>query len=68
MLIKMLTLQAGPAGVREPGSVHEIPVAEAQELIHGGYAVAVGREDSPVRRDTPVERAAKLDGTPDDGE
>ena len=38
----MLTLQAGPAGVRQAGSVHDVSIAEAEELIAGGYAEKVG--------------------------
>lgn len=41
MKIKMLTLLAGPAGVRQPGSVHDVPTAEAEALIAGGYAEKV---------------------------
>jgi len=40
----MLTLQAGPDGVRNPGSVHDMPPTEAEELIAGGYAVKVENE------------------------
>lgn len=29
---------AGPTGVRQIGSVHELPDAEAAQLIDGGYA------------------------------
>jgi uncharacterized protein YbjT (DUF2867 family) len=44
MRIKMLTLQAGPAGVRSPGSVYDVPPVEAEALIAGGYAVKVEKE------------------------
>jgi hypothetical protein len=45
MRIKMTTLAAGPAGVRDAGTVHECPLDEARALIAGGYAVAV---DAPA--------------------
>lgn len=38
MKIIMITLQAGPDGVRKPGAVYDVPTAEAEELIAGGYA------------------------------
>lgn len=43
MKIKMRTLDAGPDGVRRPGEVHDLPTAEAEQLIAGGYAVKVER-------------------------
>lgn len=41
MKIRMLTLLAGPGGVRQPNTVHEVPTAEAEALIAGGYAEKV---------------------------
>jgi hypothetical protein len=39
MKLKFLSLDAGPQGVRHPGSVHDIADdAEARALIDGGYA------------------------------
>lgn len=51
MKIKMLTLQAGPNGVRNPGEVHDVSPAEAEELLAGGYAVKVDKAvtDEPVK-------------------
>jgi hypothetical protein len=43
MRIKMLTLQAGPDGVRQAGSEHDVPTAEAEALIAGGYAEKVAK-------------------------
>lgn len=40
MRIRMLTLLAGPEGIRSPGSVVEVPPAEAAALIEGGFAVS----------------------------
>lgn len=39
MRIQMLTLYAGPEGVREIGKTYDVPAAEAKELIAGGYAL-----------------------------
>lgn len=49
MKIKMLTLQAGPQGVREVGHVYAVPDKEARQLIEGGYAVEVKRDEEPER-------------------
>lgn len=51
MLVKMLTLQAGPTGTREPGQVYEVSAKEGKALIDGGYAVEAKRE-APVGRAT----------------
>lgn len=47
MKITMLTLQAGPSGVRKPGITYSVPDAEAQELIKGGYAVKAETAAAP---------------------
>ncbi len=46
MKIKMLTLMAGPDGVRQPGRVYDLPPAEAAALIEAGAAEKV--EAKPV--------------------
>jgi len=51
MLIKMLTLQAGPQGTREAGQFYDVPDKEAKALIKDGYAVQAPRE-APVERAT----------------
>ena len=56
MKIKMLTLQAGPDGVRKAGQSYDVPNKEANELIAGGYAVAVKVEENA---EAPLERTAK---------
>lgn len=58
MKIKMLTLQAGPSGVRKSGQTYDVPNQEASELIAGGYAVAVQAEDS-AKQAAPIERTNK---------
>ena len=45
MKIKMITLLAGPNETRQPGSVHDVPTAEAEALIAGGYAERVKAAD-----------------------
>jgi len=42
MRVRMKTLYAGPSGVIHQGREGDIPEAEAQALIAGGYADAVG--------------------------
>lgn len=36
--IRMITMGAGPEGVRLPGTVHAVAGEEARELVKGGYA------------------------------
>ena len=65
MKIKMITLQAGPAGVREPSSVHDVPVTEAEALIAGGYAMKVEKE-SPLIAAPKVEMAESVEAQEED--
>lgn len=50
MKITMLTLQAGPDGVRKPGESYDVPSAEAEALIAGGYA----KKTEPVTKPEPA--------------
>jgi len=59
MLIKMLTLQAGPTGTREAGQVYDVSTKEAQALIEGGYAMKVEREAPVVEKAVSRRNAAK---------
>lgn len=49
MIVKMLSLQAGPSGVRQPGHVYDVPDKEAKALIEGGYAVEAPKQAKPER-------------------
>ena len=63
MRIKQLTRHAGPKGVFLPGQMRDCPMAEAQALIDGGYAVEVEYEapKKEVAAVDPVEeRAAEV--------
>ena len=55
MKVKMLTLDAGPDGVRQAGKIYEVPEKEAKELVKGGYAIDATHL-APARRAAP-ERA-----------
>lgn len=55
MKVKMLTLDAGPEGVRQPGKIYDVAEKEAKELIKGGFAVDATNL-KPTRRSAP-ERA-----------
>lgn len=57
MEIKMKTLSAGPSGVRNPGSIHNIDAKEAKDLIAGGYAEAT-RVIPPLVDKVAAEKAA----------
>lgn len=55
MRIKMITTSAGPDGVRQPGSVYDVPKAEAEALIEAHAAVpvkAIERAVKPVPETT----------------
>lgn len=41
MKIKMLTLAAGPDGVKHPGEIYDVNTKEGKALIEGRYAEAV---------------------------
>jgi hypothetical protein len=56
MKIKMQTLSAGPAGIRQVGQTLDVSEKEARDLIDGHYAVAV--EVPAVREAAPVAPAA----------
>ena len=65
--IEMKTLQAGPSGIRERGSIHNVPkdisFKEAKALIEGGCAVEVAE----VQPDVPVEPKTQPDENQDGG-
>jgi hypothetical protein len=54
MKVTMLTLQAGPDGVRKPGESYDVPSAEAEALIAGGYAKKTEPVTEPVTKLEPV--------------
>jgi hypothetical protein len=65
MRIKMLTLQAGPQGVREVGHIYSVSDKEAKQLIDGGYAVDVRRDEEPERAvRVPTSRRGRLVNEP----
>lgn len=49
MRVRMRSAAAGPAGVWPAGSEIEVAAALAEQLIRGGYAVAVEPEAAPLR-------------------
>ena len=64
MKIKLSTLYAGPSGVMEPGSVHDVDPALARALVEGGYAKlvptpapAAAPDPAPVVEEPPIETA-----------
>ena len=66
MRVKMLTLSAGPQGVREIGKVVDVSDAEGQNLVKGRFAVAVdaeGKEIAPAPP-APIKPAEKAENKP----
>lgn len=59
MKVQMKTTMAGPGGSYFPGRVADLPDGQANELIDGGYAVAVGRN---TPRAAPRAKAKKDEG------
>lgn len=53
MRVRMKTLMAGPDGVRRPDTVHDLPTAEAEALIAGGYAEKVEKTTTPEASSEP---------------
>lgn len=47
MKIKMRTLSCGPDGTMHPDKVYEVAKKDAEELIKGGFAVAVDEDKKP---------------------
>ncbi len=63
MRIQMLTLYAGPAGVRDIGKVYDVPTAEAKDLIAGGFALAASKAEPEPETPEPGDAEAS-EGTP----
>ncbi|HXF71506.1 MAG TPA: hypothetical protein VNO79_02720 [Actinomycetota bacterium] len=61
MRVQMLTLMAGPSGVREVGGIYELEDEEARALLDGGFAVAVEEPQGAT------EPAAEGGDSPGDG-
>ncbi len=64
MRVRMVTLAAGPGGVRRPGDVIDVSSHEARDLLEGGYAVPVGRgeaetADAPAADETTARKTAR---------
>lgn len=69
MKIKMLTLMAGPDGVRQPGKVYDLPPAEAAALIEAGAAekVEAKAEPQPSAPRTATRKGGRTGDKPDAG-
>jgi len=52
MRIKMVSLMAGPDGVRRPGDTLDLPAGEAAALVRGGFAVQARTVAKPVSTET----------------
>ena len=63
MRVKMKTIYAGPSGSAPPGKVIDLPDAEANALVAGGYATPVEAPAPaavpPVAPEAPVETATE---------
>lgn len=66
MRVRLIAIYAGPRGAFAPGTVLDLPDAEAAALVRGGYAALVVEEEveAPPRRESeesPVELAVLPD-------
>lgn len=59
MKVKMITLDAGPNGVKEPGKTYNVDAKEAKELIDGGYAEAISVTKEEPREESREEPKGK---------
>lgn len=66
MKIKMLTLSAGPAGIRQPGKVYDLSPEEAARLIEAGYAEKVEAKAAAAPR-TASRKGGRTGDKPDAG-
>ncbi len=68
MRVQFVALDAGPAGVRQPGSVHEVSDSEGSELVAGGYAVVIetAKAVKPVNTKKPGKTDAPTGDAPSD--
>ena len=60
----MITLDAGPNGVKEPGKTYNVDAKEAKDLIDGGYAEAI----SVAKKEPKEEPKGKQTGKKKPGE
>lgn len=71
MKIKMLTLMAGPGGVRQPGKVYDVSPDEAAALIKAGSAEEVkakaGPDPVPAAPRTAARKSGRTADKPDAG-
>lgn len=58
MKLRMRTLSAGPKGVRRPGQIVDVPEAEGEQLLKGGYAERLDAP-APKKASTDTETATK---------
>lgn len=62
MRVQMVTLAAGPSGLREIGKVYDVDDDEARILVEGGYALEVtdpARPPKPADQDPAPSRRAR---------
>lgn len=61
MRVRLKTLLAGPGGVVQPGTVIDLPQADAVALLASGSAVAVDapKVEQPKETRAPIKKRAK---------
>lgn len=64
MRVRFLAIDAGPDGVRQPGTVHDVDDAEAAALIDGKYAE---KADATPAKKPPAKKKPKASGGASEG-
>lgn len=55
MKIKMITLAAGPEGIKQPGGIYDVDPKEGKALVDGGYAEAVNEPKPQQPEPDPID-------------
>jgi hypothetical protein len=53
--VKMITLDAGPEGVKHPGKTYDVDPEEGKALVDGGYATLVSEPTSQLSESDPID-------------
>lgn len=61
MRIRLLSTMAGPGGVYPPGTVRDLPRADALDLIEGGYAEQIDDAETAATPSTETAAVAPVE-------
>lgn len=58
----MITLEAGPEGVKQPGKIYDVDPKEGKALVDGGYAEAVDEPKEVSEQEQPKDEGKSKRG------